>query len=417
MRMELEAGERLNLYIGSLAGLAAGDALGTTLEFMPPHTFAPIKDIVGGGPFHLQAGQWTDDTSMALCLAASLVKNSGFQAKDQMDRYVKWYKHGYMSSTGICFDIGKTIQEALEQYMRTGNPFCGKKSAASSGNGSLMRLAPVPLYFARDPEAAMRYCEKSSLTTHGSRECLDVCKFFGGLLLGALRKKSKQTLLQPFYHPIPGYWDSHPLTSRIAAIAAGNYKHMSPPAIKGTGYVVDSLTAALWAFYHSDSFADGARLAVNLGDDADTTGAVYGQLAGAFYGIEGIPKPWQKKISCFSTIKRLAAELYHQSSSISPMIPAKPEQVIYDQLIKGTGKTYRLYLADPDFASEKPAFVFYALANEQLLPEETILLPYLDDAYAISLRLRHIERKDPSLAAAVSALRRNWANWHKCGGI
>lgn len=414
MHMEFKAGERLHLYIGSLIGLAVGDALGTTLEFMPPLTFAPITDIVGGGPFHLQAGQWTDDTAMALCLAESLIKYSGFHAKDQMDRYVKWYKQGYMSSTGICFDIGDTNREALELYIKTGNPFCGNKTSESSGNGSLMRLAPVPLYFASKPKLAMQYCEKSSLTTHGSRECLDACKFFGGLLLGALRKTNKETLLSPFYHPIHKYWESHSLTNDIAAIAAGCYKHQSPPVIKGTGYVVDSLTAALWAFYHSDSFAAGALLAVNLGDDADTTGAIYGQLAGTFYGIEGIPHVWQKRISCFSTIERLATELYHQPNSISSLIPVTLDDIIYDQVIKNAKKTYRLYLAEPNFGSEKPAFIFYAFADDgSLLNEETIILPSLNDTYAINLRLQRIGHKNTVLSKAVSDLQRNWKHWYR----
>jgi ADP-ribosyl-[dinitrogen reductase] hydrolase len=124
-----------------------GDAVGTTVEFKARGSFSPITDMVGGGPFGLQPGQWTDDTSMALCLATSLITKNGFDPADQMDRYWEWYKNGYLSSTGDCFDIGNTVRQALEKYKYTGDPFSGNKAANAAGNGSLMRLAPVPLYY------------------------------------------------------------------------------------------------------------------------------------------------------------------------------------------------------------------------------------------------------------------------------
>ncbi|MGD9975636.1 MAG: ADP-ribosylglycohydrolase family protein, partial [Desulfatirhabdiaceae bacterium] len=139
-------------YQGCLMGLAAGDALGTTVEFKSPGSFSPLTDIVGGGPFDLDKGQWTDDTSMALCLAESLVKCGTFNARDQMERYTRWWKDGYLSSNGQCFDIGNTVSQALRQYARTGDPFSGATDPYSAGNGSLMRLAPVPLFYASDPE-------------------------------------------------------------------------------------------------------------------------------------------------------------------------------------------------------------------------------------------------------------------------
>jgi ADP-ribosyl-[dinitrogen reductase] hydrolase len=131
-------------YRGVLLGLAAGDPLGTTLEFKPPGTFAPLADMIGGGQFHLKPGDWTDDTFMALCLAESLVEKRGFDAKDQMDRYCLWYERGHLSSTGRCFDIGNTVRNALETYRRTGNPFSGSESPDAAGNGSLMRAGAGP---------------------------------------------------------------------------------------------------------------------------------------------------------------------------------------------------------------------------------------------------------------------------------
>jgi ADP-ribosyl-[dinitrogen reductase] hydrolase len=165
-------------YEGCLMGLAAGDALGTTLEFKPPGTFAPLLDMVGGGPFHLEPGQWTDDMSMALCLAESLLTCRAFNARDQMDRYVRWWKDGYLSSNGRCFDIGITISQALQRYAKTGDPLAGSADPQSAGNGSLMRLAPVPMFFAADPEKAVVMSAESSKTTHGTVACLSRRELF-----------------------------------------------------------------------------------------------------------------------------------------------------------------------------------------------------------------------------------------------
>jgi len=280
-------------FRGALLGMAAGDALGTTLEFKPPGTFEPITDMVGGGPFRLAPGQWTDDTSMALCLAASLVECGGFDPDDQMQRYVRWWREGYMSPTGACFDIGNTVRTALMEYEQSGDPLSGPTHPRSAGNGSLMRLAPVPLFFAHVPAQAITYAGESSRTTHGAQECIDACRFFAGLIIGALQERSKDHLLSPMFSPLEGLWAREPLAPKIAALASGSFKRKEPPGIKGGGYVVDCLEAALWAFHKTDDFRTGALMAVNLGDDADTTGAVYGQIAGAYYGEEGIPSKWK----------------------------------------------------------------------------------------------------------------------------
>jgi ADP-ribosyl-[dinitrogen reductase] hydrolase len=305
-----EEKKRRDRYLGCLMGLAVGDALGTTLEFKAPGTFESLKDLVGGGPFHLEPGQWTDDTSMALCLAESLIENKGFDPVDQLKRYVRWYREGYLSSTGKCFDIGTTIRSALVHFENTGAPYCEVNDPYSAGNGSIMRLAPAPLFYARDPEEAIRRSEESSRTTHGARTCGDACRYFGALLVGALNGASKEELLSDHYCPVSGYWAKHSLGEEIAEIAAGSFKHKNPPKILGSGYVVKSLEAALWAFYRSGSFKEGALLAVNLGNDADTTGAVYGQIAGACYGYDGIPEEWRSRIAHRELIESYADRLY-----------------------------------------------------------------------------------------------------------
>ena len=306
----------IDRYRGCLLGLAAGDALGTTLEFKRPGSFRPIDDMIGGGPFRLEPGMWTDDTSMALCLAESLIERQEFDPEDQMGRYVRWYQEGHLSSNGYCFDIGNTVREALQRFIETGEAYAGSTAPFSAGNGSLMRLAPVPVYFAQREEDAIALCANSSRTTHGALEAVDACRYFGGLLVGALNGEDKETLLGDHYCPTPGYWTHRPLADKIAEIAGGSFRRKSPPEIRGTGYVVDSLEAALWAFHNSQSFRDGALMAVNLGDDADTTAAIYGQIAGAYHGAEAIPSGWRSKLAHVELITRMADNLHSQSRGL-----------------------------------------------------------------------------------------------------
>ena len=293
---------------GSLLGLAVGDALGTTIEFTGPGPHHHC-DMTGGGPFHLKPGQWTDDTSMALCLAASLVDCHGFDACDQMTRYLRWRDEGYLSSTGTCFDIGNTTSKALDLYQTTGECFAGSTDVFSAGNGSLMRLAPVSIYYHRDPRQAILHAAESSRTTHGARTAVDACRYYAGLIVGALQGVAKEELLSAGYCPVPGLWQEEPLDVTIAAIAAGSFKHKQPPQIRGNGYVVNCLEAALWAFAASSDFRQGCLLAVNLGEDADTTAAVYGQLAGAYYGAASIPAEWLAPLAMRELIIGLADSL------------------------------------------------------------------------------------------------------------
>ena len=296
----------LERFRGCLVGLAAADAVGTTLEFRPPGSFTPLTDLVGGGPFHLAAGQWTDDTSMALCLAESLIERDGFDAVDQLERYNRWRRKGHLSSNGVCFDIGSTVSDALSRFERTRQPYCGSTDPYSAGNGSIMRLAPVPMFFAADPQKAIDKSGESSRTTHQAAAAIDACRYLGGLLVGALTGVAKSTLLSEHYAPA----ELGKLFPAIDAIAAGSFKQRQPPDIRGSGYVVHSLEAALWAFYRSDNFRDGCLLAANLGEDADTTAAVYGQLAGAYYGEENIPADWRKKLAGRELIESFANQLH-----------------------------------------------------------------------------------------------------------
>jgi ADP-ribosyl-[dinitrogen reductase] hydrolase len=165
---------------------------------------------------------------MALCLGESLVECRGFDPKDQMERYVRWWDDGYLSSTGRCFDIGITVSGALSRYLQTGEPFAGSTDPHTAGNGSLMRLAPIPLAFRAKSEQALWYAGESSRTTHGAPAAIEACKFYAALILAALSGASKEEILSPtLYHGS--------LVPEIHEIADGSYKQKNPPAIAGTG--------------------------------------------------------------------------------------------------------------------------------------------------------------------------------------
>lgn len=290
-------------FCGCLLGLAAGDAVGTTVEFEPRGSFYPVTDMTGGGPFGLEAGEWTDDTAMALCLATSLLAAGGFDAEDQMRRYCRWRDEGYLSSNGRCFDIGQTVSQALRTYEETGEPFSGPTDSYTAGNGSIMRLAPVPMFYFPNREQAVHYAGESSRTTHGTEACVEACRLLAAVLTTALDGRSRAEVLS-------GGNRAGPIRSEaIAAIADGAYRHKSRDEIWGTGYVVRSLEAALWCFSHTSSYEEAVLEAANLGDDADTTAAVCGQVAGAFYGVAGIPAPWRQRLARHGRIVRLAEQL------------------------------------------------------------------------------------------------------------
>jgi len=299
-------------FRGSMIGLAVGDALGVPLEFRSPGTFKSVSDMIGGGSFDLKPGEWTDDTSTALCLAESLIEKKGFDPLDQMERYHKWYREGYLSVNGRCFDIGNTTREALELFEETGAPYCGPDYERSAGNGSIMRLAPVALFYYRKPEIATKLAGKSSRTTHQHPLAIDACRYLVGIIVGALNGFSKEEILSTRFCPVSGYLKENPLAKEIDKIACGSFKEKNPAEIRGSGFVVKSLEAALWAFYNSEDFQEGCLMAVNLGD-ADTTGAVYGQIAGAYYGEDGIPREWIQKLAKLDLIRDIADELFERS--------------------------------------------------------------------------------------------------------
>ncbi len=287
---------------GCLLGLACGDAVGTTVEFCARGSFPPMTDMVGGGPFRLPVGAWTDDTSMALCLASSLAELGRFDAGDQMRRYCDWYEKGYLSSTGKCFDIGLTVRGSLARFQQSGDPFSGRTDVRSGGNGCIMRLAAIPIFFYPDSSVVAHHARESSRTTHGSPECLESCQLLAAMICTAFSGGSKDDVL---FGQNPDQFQS----PKVRAIAAGEYRTKRTKAISGSGYVIHCLEASAWCFWKTDSFRDAILMAANLGDDADTTGAVCGQIAGAYYGESGISADWLSKLVMANEIRSLADRL------------------------------------------------------------------------------------------------------------
>lgn len=298
-------------YRGCLLGLACGDAVGTTLEFSPRGSFDPITDMLGGGPFNLKPGQWTDDTAMAICLAQSLLHRQGFDATDQMNRYLNWWRWGYPSPTGECFDIGMTVQDALLRFTATGHPMAGSTSPHTAGNGSLIRLAPVVLRYYPDLMDVLQYARLSSQTTHGVVEAVECCSVLAEIIVNALNgDASKATVLRS---------TQAGLTSpAVISIAKADYLGKPRDQIQGSGYCVASLEAALWCVATTGSFEAAILAAANLGDDADTTAAIAGQVAGAFYGVDSIPNHWLAQLYMNEDIDAMARGLLHRDGRQVP---------------------------------------------------------------------------------------------------
>lgn len=271
--------------LGSFIGLAIGDAVGTTVEFRARDTFEPVTDMVGKGPFNLPAGYFTDDTSMALCLAESLIEYPLLDRNDLLSRFSKWYREGVNSPTGRCFDIGTTTRSAIVNWEKAGSVL-NNTGPWDAGNGSIMRLAPAVIKYHDDRDRAIATAIMQGETTHGSVEACDSCDLLARVLLTAYVTDDKNAVLN--VDTQDGWADNVKNILKTLDV--------SRDEVKSSGYVIHTLHAAMWCFKNTDNFRDAILLATNLGEDADTVAAVTGQIAGAFYGISGIPIMWLDKL-------------------------------------------------------------------------------------------------------------------------
>jgi ADP-ribosyl-[dinitrogen reductase] hydrolase len=290
---------------GALLGLAIGDAVGTTLEFKTRDQCQRLTDMVGGGPFGLRAGQWTDDTAMALALADSLLDDPSLSEEDVMQRFVSWHEKGTYSCTGRCFDVGITTRQALERWKCTGNPIAGSTDPMSAGNGSLMRLSAVAVRHFGDRPKLRDVAARQSRTTHAAPEAVDACVVYAEMLADAIEGRPRTEVLRARQASYSG---------KIAQIALGSWRGLPRDNVKSSGYVAHSLEASLWSVGRTASFEGAVLLAANLADDADTTAAITGQLAGALYGEAGMPAEWKAKVAWEKRITETADALVRAGS-------------------------------------------------------------------------------------------------------
>ncbi|SDD72713.1 ADP-ribosyl-[dinitrogen reductase] hydrolase [Paracoccus isoporae] len=265
-------------------GLAVGDALGASVETLAESRFAPVTGYLAGGSFRHPAGAWTDDTAMALCLADSLAETDRFDASDLLYRFCRWAELGENTSTGVCIGAGKNTLRALGQFRRTGSLEAPHFGRHGDGNGALMRLAPVAIRFRDEPALAVAVAALQSRTSHASKISEACCAFAADLM-------RRLILGDPWKDAIDAaYGSANPAVRLRLSEALLSEK---PPS---TGYVADMLQAAIWATAGCGTFADAVLLAVNLGGDADTIGAVTGQIAGARWGYLAIPQEWRSEL-------------------------------------------------------------------------------------------------------------------------
>jgi ADP-ribosyl-[dinitrogen reductase] hydrolase len=286
--------------VGALVGMAVGDALGTTLEFQRRDANR-IDDMIGGGPFQLQPGEWTDDTSMALCLADSLLAVGRFEARDYATRLSAWYRDGKNSVNGRCFDIGITTRTALDRFIATNRTGGVPNGFRSAGNAGLVRGAPTTIFCRHRFARAWTFAEAQCRVTHGAVEAISATRFFASRLWDLLNGATKEEALSPRVLPV---------TDRVMLINAGEYKSKTRDQISSSGFVIDTLEAALWSVWTTDNFEDAVLTAANLADDADSVAAAAGQLAGALYSIDAIPERWRARLAWHDHIQGLAVKLF-----------------------------------------------------------------------------------------------------------
>jgi ADP-ribosyl-[dinitrogen reductase] hydrolase len=272
-------------FLGTMFGLAIGDAVAAATQFRRPGTFNPVGDMLGGGPFDLPRGAWTDDTAMALCLAESLLERDGFDARDQVQRYSRWQQDGYLTSTGQCVGITASTARSLAlAKWRRGMVFPGSHDPEQLDPEPLSRIASIALFYFASLESTQQQAIDSSRITCQAPAVLDACRRLSRVLNAALAGQSKAKILA----------EGGPINE-----AASQANNTAAAALNG----------ALWAFSSTDNFRDAVLRAANVGGNSDVVATVVGQIAGAHYGASAIPASWRSGLTQKDLIEGISDRL------------------------------------------------------------------------------------------------------------
>ncbi|KAJ5086899.1 ADP-ribosylation/Crystallin J1 [Penicillium alfredii] len=300
---------------GAIWGVCVGDALGGPVQFMGPNTFSRVTELAFVKPFRKPEGSFIDS-------------HGQYNHALAIQNFLDWIANGRFSTADSAWDIGFSTRLSLAIWQRHGTKdLPGTQQRVhekfdrerQSGNGSLMRISSVGVVLWRNPELARQVARQQSQVTHPALACGEACELYTELVCGIMNGKDKEQLWQtvtsfPLTHPA--------LTERLAQYKTIADWQAKPDAdIRSSGWVVDTLEVAFWAFFKYDSWTDGVLAAVNLGGDADTAAAVYGGLAGVFYGYESIPRDWVDRMQNREMIRDIATKLSQVASQ-----PQQPDQ-------------------------------------------------------------------------------------------
>lgn len=279
-------------------GHAIGDAMGVPVEFCSRAQLErePVTGMRGFGTYAVPAGAWSDDTSMSLC-ALECLSSRGLDYDGVMNNFSRWYYAGEFTPTGVTFDVGATCRAAIRNYAERRLPplRCGLQGERANGNGSLMRIYPFVLWLSGTGDAltgdAMEAILAASALTHGHRRAQLGCGIYACVLHALLRQPSEAAVTAGLADAETRF-AGEPELAHYRRLFAASFSALPRREIRSSGYVVDTLEAAIWCLLTTGSFAECVCRAVNLGEDTDSVAAVAGSLAGARYGYDGIPQEW-----------------------------------------------------------------------------------------------------------------------------
>ncbi len=291
--------------IAAMLGQACGGAVGVSTMHRRRGSFAPVTDMRGGGPFGLMPGQFSGDVSLSLCTAESLIANQPFDPTATMRSYLRWFRRGHLSSNGLSFGFSPASRSALETFEANPNAVPGNATVGSDGE-PLLRSAPVAIIYRKVPPTARDIASRVAKLTHGHPMAADATKLAAIYTHRAFEGTDRFDILMLDRAP-------DGLDSRCTAVAEGAWLDKREWDISADGSAAGVLEAALWCVATTESFREAVLRATNLGQASHTTAALAGQIAGAFYGFEAIPKEWLAKLSQAASIQALAVALYRKS--------------------------------------------------------------------------------------------------------